>query len=242
VNNRIAQTLAAAKPEAGILQPTERGNYNQYNTDVANLAQPVGAGLNFGFGVNGAPTAQQYLAQMARQDTANAQARQQAAVDRELAYATAQLTPNASIGQIAAARGRIAALQPLALATAENQGRLGVAQIGADASAATDLARLQAAQLGAEADVTGRLLAADLTGRYGVQAAQAKGQADINAQTVKNMSPEARKAAAEAAIAEAQLAAVQSGVETGELNSASGVIAAAAGVHRPYHWRAAIGR
>lgn len=66
-------------PEAPIYQPQERGNYNMYNTDQTALAARAAptSGINFGFGVGGAPTASEYLAQMAQQDAAEARATQQ---------------------------------------------------------------------------------------------------------------------------------------------------------------------
>src|SRR5690554_2363405 len=50
--------------------------YNTDQTALAARAAPT-SGINFGFGVNGAPTASEYLAQMAQQDAAEARATQQ---------------------------------------------------------------------------------------------------------------------------------------------------------------------
>lgn len=87
LNRGLAETVSAARPEAPIYQPQERGNYNMYNTDQTALAARAAptSGINFGFGVGGAPTASEYLAQMAQQDAAEARATQQrrtAAQDR----------------------------------------------------------------------------------------------------------------------------------------------------------------
>lgn len=74
-------------PEAPIYQPQERGNYNMYNTDQTALAARAAqtSGINFGFGVGGAPTAGEYLATMQARDAQEARAAQQrraAAQDR----------------------------------------------------------------------------------------------------------------------------------------------------------------
>lgn len=79
LNRGLAEAVSAARPEAPVYQPQERGNYTMYNTDQTALAARAAptSGINFGFGVNGAPTASEYLAQMAQQDAAEARATQQ---------------------------------------------------------------------------------------------------------------------------------------------------------------------
>lgn len=76
LNRGLADAISATRADAPIYQPQERGNYNMYNTDQAALASRAAptAGINFGFGVNGAPTARDYLETMRAQDAAEARA------------------------------------------------------------------------------------------------------------------------------------------------------------------------
>lgn len=87
LNRDLAETVTASRPEAPIYQPQVRGDYNMYNTDQGALAARAAptAGINFGFGVGGAPTAGEYLATMQARDAQEARAAQQrraAAQDR----------------------------------------------------------------------------------------------------------------------------------------------------------------
>lgn len=79
LNRDLAETITASRPEAPIYQPQERGNYNMYNTDQGALAARAAptAGINFGFGVGGAPTAGEYLATMQARDAQEARDAQQ---------------------------------------------------------------------------------------------------------------------------------------------------------------------
>lgn len=225
VNQNIASALQDARPQQGILQPAQRGNYNMYNTNVAALPQAVGAGLNFGFGVNGAPTATQYLQNMAVQDRLNAADAERAAISREFMATQAGIGANSTIGEIAAARTRLAALAPVLGAQTQVQGQISNAVVGAQASAADAQSRLQAAQLGAQSDLASRLLAADITGQYGVAAARAKGQSAIDKVNLEAASPAGQKAAVEAALLQTRLNAIRAGVGAGQIDN-TGVIAA----------------
>jgi hypothetical protein len=206
-NQGIADALAATKPGAGVLQPAQRGNYNMYNTDTAKLPQPVGAGLTLGFG-GGNETARQYLDRMAVVDQQRAADTERANLLRDYNYAANSITPNSSIGEIAAARGRISALAPILAGQVRNQGELATAGVNARAQAASDASRLQGIQLATQGDITSRLLAADITGQYGVQAAQAKGNQALQKVQLEALSPAGRKAAAEAALLETQQNAI----------------------------------
>lgn len=79
LNRDLAETITASRPEAPIYQPQARGDYSMYNTDQGALAARAAptAGINFGFGVGGAPTAGEYLATMQAQDAQEARATQQ---------------------------------------------------------------------------------------------------------------------------------------------------------------------
>lgn len=79
LNRNLADTITASRPEAPIYQPQVRGDYNMYNTDQGALAARAAptAGINFGFGVGGAPTAGEYLATMQARDAQEARATQQ---------------------------------------------------------------------------------------------------------------------------------------------------------------------
>lgn len=79
LNRDLAATITASRPEAPIYQPQARGDYSMYNTDQGALAARAAptAGINFGFGVGGAPTAGEYLATMQAQDAQEARATQQ---------------------------------------------------------------------------------------------------------------------------------------------------------------------
>lgn len=234
LNQQAELAVRAMRPEAPIYQQAQRGNYNMYNTDPSKLAKPVGAGLNFGFGVNGQPTATQYLQNAAVQDRLAAADRQQAALLRDYTAAQASIGPNSTIGEIGAARQRMAALAPILGVQTQNQGAATGALIGAQASAQDAATRLQAAQLASNADIAGRLLTADLTGRYGLAAATTKAGAAQQKIAAEAASPAGRKAAAEAALLETQLNAVAAGVQAGQLNANQVIAATRSGQERQF--------
>lgn len=87
LNRNLAETITASRPEGPIYQPQERGNFNMYNTDRTALAARAAptAGINFGFGVGGAPTAGEYLSTMRAQDAQEARAAQQRRAEAQAA-------------------------------------------------------------------------------------------------------------------------------------------------------------
>ena len=86
-NRDLAETITASRPEAPIYQPQVRGDYNMYNTDQGALAARAAptAGINFGFGVGGAPRAGEYLATMQARDAQEARAAQQRRAEAQAA-------------------------------------------------------------------------------------------------------------------------------------------------------------
>jgi hypothetical protein len=223
VNQGIAQALAASKPVPSQLQPAQRGVYNQQNTDISALPKPVGGGLNFGFGANGAPSARDVLNQYALQD-AQASLRQQerfrvasrAPIESTLAEA---VRTKDAIG-IRGARAQLAAFDAGHQSTTAEQGLTlraglvaesakGVAQTSAEATIAAAQERNLAA-----------IEAANLTGQYGVTAAQAKAAGALGAAQVDAASGTNRLANANAALAETRLGAVDAGVASGDLTLA----------------------
>lgn len=228
VNAGIARALQEAKPQAPIYQAAERGNYNQYNTNVAALPQPVGAGLNFGFGVNGAPSAQQVLQNYAIQDAmaAQRQAETQRRFDR--AALDSHLADAIQNGNPIAIRAQLARINAFDRGNQSLQPEIGAntrAQLNAGTELQLGTMRSGDVKTQARADLIARLLAADIAGQYGVQAATAKAAVEAQKELIKARSPEGRKAAAEAALAETRLNAINAGVAANQLDNA-GVIAA----------------
>lgn len=226
INAQIAASLAAQRPDAPIYQPAERGNYNQYNTNVAALPKPVGEGLNFGFGVNGAPTARQVLDRYAAQDA-------QAVIDQRTrlqeATQAAELSRLRDVENDPVKFRRqlrvVQALAPQTQASQQQQGDLAGLQLRG--RTAQQVAELQAGTTLQQQTLAnqGRLDAADLTGRYGVEAANIRGQAALTTAAAKMTGPEAQKAAVEAALLQTRLNAIQAGLAANQLDNA-GVIAA----------------
>jgi len=231
-NRLIADAITASRPQAGILQPAERGNFNMYNTNVAALPKPVGGGLNFGFGVNGNQTAGQYLQDMRAVDTQAASDARQEALFRDLQYAQSSITPNSSIGEIAAARARIAAIQPALTGQTAASTRLAEAGIQARTAQNQLENNLAVAGVKGQSDYATQLAAANLTGQYAVAAATAKGQATLDKVKLEALSPAGQKAAMEAALLETQLNAIRAGVGAGQLNNAQVIAATRAGQER----------
>jgi hypothetical protein len=219
-NQGIAQALAASKPVPSHLQPQVRGQYNMQNTDTAKLPQPVGGGINFGFGVNGAPSAQQVLANYAIQDQRAALVQQErtrlaSRAPIESTMAEAVRTKDA-IG-IRGARAQLAAFDAGHASTVAEQGlnarAEGVTAASKENAATAAAAGTQEAQIRADA----ALQAANITGQYGVEAAGVRGAGTLATTLAANQSGANRAAASKAALQETQLAAVRAGVEAGEL-------------------------
>lgn len=226
VNQGIAQALQSASPEAGILQPAQRGNYNMYNTDAAALPKPVSGGVNFGFGVNGAPTARQVLDRYAAQD---AQAALEQRVRVQEATQAAELSRLQDLrNDPVAFRQQLRIVQALAPQTQAGQEQvatlaglqrrnIGAEQVAELQSGATVQQQLLANQ--------GRLQAAEIAGQYGVAEADLRARTALGVEQAKLNTPEGRKAAAEAALLETRLNAIRAGVDSGKLGT-TGIIAA----------------
>lgn len=165
--------------------PAQRGNYNMTNTDTSNLAKPVGAGLNFGFGVGGAPTAQQYLDRMALQDRQARADSERTALLQDYLLTQQSITPQSSIGDIAAARSRLSAMAPILGLQVRNQGAMIDTNARTAAEAASDQVKLQAAQLSAGAGLAGRIGAAGIAGQYGLASAQERARGLLGAAAIK---------------------------------------------------------
>lgn len=220
-NQGIARALAEAKPIPSQLQPAQRGVYNQQNTDVSALPKPVGAGLNFGFGVDGAPSARDVLDRYALQD-AQAGLRQQerlrvisrAPIESTLAEA---VRTKDAIG-IRGARAQLAAFDAGHQSTTAEQGQTLRAGLAADTAKDTAQTNAEATIAAAQERNLAAIEAANLTGQYGVTAAREKAAGTLGAAQVTASSGTNRLANANAALAETRLGAVGAGVASGELS------------------------
>ncbi len=205
---RGAQTAPAAIP--GV-----RGNYNMANTSTVDAAgnitstlrQPVGAGLTFGFGENGAPTAREVLDRFSAQDQAArdraqirvAEARQRADLSRlrdlekdPVAYRRALQTLQVTAPQLVGAQDRAAE-------SATNNAKIGAElTLGNQRNEAALLQQLLANQAQVEA--------ASIAGQATIGAQQARTQQAVGLELLKAQSPQGQKAAAQAQLAELQLA------------------------------------
>lgn len=208
VNAGIAAALAQAGPQGGLM-PATGNSFNAQNTVPP---QARTAGINFGFGVNGAPTATQVLANYAQQDR-QARLDQRVEADRlnQAALASRLNDPftDTQEKKLILAQMNLAARgseQAAGLAT-QNAG----AVLGATAQATNAQAALENQRLIAQERNQTALQAAQLTGGYGLQAAQLKAaatQATAAAGAGKN-----RLANAQADLAETQLNAARAAQE-----------------------------
>lgn len=164
-NQRIADALNQnATPQ---LRPAERGNYNATNTPMGQAAAP--AGINFGFGINGADTARQYLDRMAVVDQQRAADRQRVQGDVERIGLGRMLGGKPS--EILAARAQLRTLD--AREGSADQRALNAQTAATQSASQAEQARIQG-QFGLqEANLRGQygLDQAQLTGEYGVQSA-----------------------------------------------------------------------
>lgn len=214
VNAGIAQTLAAS--QAPVAAPAATNSFSAQNT-TAGTGAPATAGLNFGFGVNGAPTARQVLDQYAQQDR-QARLDQQVQADRlnQASLVSHLNDPFAStqdkkiiLAQLGMGAQGLAQTQGLAT---QNAG----ATVAANAQAATAAAQLATQrEIAAERNQTA-LESAKLTGTYGLQAALAK--ADATKATAAAGQGKNRLANAQADLAETQLNAALVAQQSGLLN------------------------
>lgn len=216
LNAQLSQTVASQRAE-----PT-----------VPALPTPQSNGINFGFGVNGSETARQYLDRMQLVDQQRSLAGQQRALSNEANWARHTLANNPSVGEMAAARAQLAALNPQIRTLTEAQA--GLTQTGLRSQG--DLAVTGAQNAGLlqrsamEADA--RTQAAAITGQYGLREAALKAEADQIEIALGSLTPTARKASAEAALLETRLNAIRDEVQAGGLNNLGVVAATRAGQER----------
>ncbi len=215
LNAQLSQTVAAQRAE-----PT-----------VPALPSPQSAGLNFGFG-GGNETARQYLDRMQLVDQQRSLAGQQRALSNEAGWARHTLANNPSVGEMAAARAQLAALNPQIRTLTEAQA--GLTQTGLRNQG--DLAVTGAQNAGllqrAAMDADARTQAAAITGQYGLREAALNAEADQLELALESMTPTARKASAEAALLETRLNAIRDEVQAGGLNNLGVVAATRAGQER----------
>lgn len=207
VNATIAQNLQALRPEQGIMQPAVRGDYNMTNTPRGTGA-PANNGINFGFGANGNETARQYLDRMQLQDTQDAQTARQNRLLQQIDLIQSGITERSSVGERAAARSQLAALQPLAVRAMENTA--GLADRAAQSVSArqtqemANLGAVEAAQVAGQARTAGAQAAAQGT----VAAAQTRAQGLLAQELLRQQSPEQQRATSEAQLLDLQTQAV----------------------------------
>jgi hypothetical protein len=221
LNAQIATSLAGLRPEGGIMQPAQRGVYSQQNTTPV---APRTNGINFGFGVGGQPTAQQYLAQMQVVDQQRAQARTNREAQNNLQYAQGELSSARTPGEILRARQLVSAATPMATQQAEAAAQ--GAQLTQRGQVETQLAELQnaGALTRAELDAQARLASADLTGQYGLAGRQAAAEATLGAARLKEGGATSQNAAAQAQLRQLQLQLALDQLGAGDLDAAASIV------------------
>lgn len=224
--------------------PGVRGNYNLANTSTVDAAgnisstlrQPVGAGLTFGFGENGAPTAREVLDRFAAQDQATrdraqirvAEARQRADLSRlrdlendPVAYRRALQTLQVTAPQLVGAQDRAAE-------SATNNAKIGAElTLGNQRTEAALLQQLLANQAQVEA--------ASIAGQATIGAQQSRTQQAVGLELLKAQSPQGQNAAVQAQLRQLQLALATGALASGDTQTA---LAAATGA-RPQQLRVA---
>lgn len=221
INSQIAQSIAGLRPEGGIMQPAQRGVFNAQNTTPR---APQTAGINFGFGVNGAPTAAQYLANMQVVDQQRAQRRQAALAGLEQQRAVDNLRDARTPLEIRQARRVLEATAPAAMQESRGVTELGLqAQQTAGQRAIADVQNAGAmARTLAEGE--NRLLATDLSGQYGLAGRQAAADATLQAALAKNTSGTNVNAAAQAELRQLQLQLALDALQNGDLQTAASIV------------------
>lgn len=207
--NRAPQGVSAPTPTP---TPT-RGNYNAQNTDLSALPSPQSAGFSFGFG-GGNETARQYLDRMQLVDQQRSMAGQQRALSNEAGWARHTLANNPSVGEMAAARAQLAALNPQIKALTEAQAGLTQTGLRSQGDLAVTGAQNEGLLQRAAMDADARTQAAAITGQYGLREAALQAEADQLELTLESMTPTARKASAEAALLETRLNAILAQLKT----------------------------
>lgn len=208
--------VAIAQGLAQMQAPAAGGNYGPGNN-----------GINFGFGVNGSPTARQVLDRFAQQD-AQARLNQNAKMD-QLEIGSLMSAFNDPFAKTQDKKFIMHLLgmrtdqanKSAALAQGNNLGVMDLTGRQATATAALANQREIAAERTQAA-----LQAANITGQYGLQAAQTKAGGALATQKAKDNSPEGRKAAAEAALLETRLNAALAAVEAKKIDPGMGLVAA----------------
>ena len=224
--------------------PGVRGNYNLANTSTVDAAgnisstlrQPVGAGLTFGFGENGAPTAREVLDRFSAQDQAAAEARRLRVAE---ARQQADLSRLRDLEKDPVAYRR--ALASLQVTAPQLVGQRELAAQGADTRVrvAGELAagqqRTQGALLQQLLENEARVEAANITGQAAMGAQQARTQQALGLELLKAQSPQGQNAAAQAQLRQLQLALATGALASGDTQTA---LAAATGA-RPQQTRVA---
>lgn len=224
LNRQVSERVTASRPEAGILQPAERGNYNQYNTDTGALARRAAqtSGINFGFGVNGAETAQQYLGRMRQQDAETAAARQQRVQAAQDDLARSSLARAAASGDPFERR---AALLQLSALEQRATGREGLAnelqrtRLTTEAEANRANVAAQGALAAAQARAVGTTQAAALGRDATLQAARIRALGGIAQEEVKAESPQGLLAQQRATAVDLANQAVQDAAAAGDIET-----------------------
>ena len=215
LNAQLSQTVTSQRAE-----PT-----------VPALPSPQSAGLNFGFG-GGNETARQYLDRMQLVDQQRSLAGQQRALSNEAGWARHTLANNPSVGEMAAARAQLAALNPQIRTLTEAQAGLTQTGLRNQGDLATTGLQNEGLLQRAVMDADARTQAAAITGQYGLREAALKAEADQLELALESMTPTARKASAEAALLETRLNAIRDEVQAGGLNNLGVVAATRAGQER----------
>lgn len=188
---------------------------------------PGNNGINFGFGVNGSPTARQVLDRFAQQD-AQARLNQNAKMD-QLEIGSLMSAFNDPFAKTQDKKFIMHLLgmrtdqanKSAALAQGNNLGVMDLTGRQATATAALANQREIAAERTQAA-----LQAANITGQYGLQAAQTRAQGALAKEKFKADSPQGRKAAAEAALYESQLNAALAAVAAKQIDPGMGLVGA----------------
>lgn len=224
--------------------PGVRGDYNLANTSTVDAAgnisstlrQPVGAGLTFGFGENGAPSARQVLDRFAAQDQAAgearrlrvAEARQQADLSRlrdlendPVAYRKALAALQVTAPQLVGQREAVA------------QGADTRTRVAGELAAGEQ--RTEGALLQQLLENQARVEAANIAGQAAIGAQQARAQQAVGVELLKAQSPQGQNAAAQAQLRQLQLALATGALASGDTQTA---LAAATG-GRPQQTRVA---
>lgn len=212
--------------------PAERGNYTMQNTDRTALAARAAptAGLTMGFAPGEATARMQGYAAQDVQNRAIRQAERQrldAAVEGIGLRNTIAQATDPQVRR--AAQTRLAALETSGNMATQQAGETGRANIAAGADLARAGVAGQAAVAAAQQDAASRLQAAELTGQFGLKAAQAKAAGSALAELAKAETPQGRLAAQRAALIQQQMALGQQAQEAGDV----GGTFAAYGLSRP---------